>query len=148
MNLLNTTGAPAATFLIRMMVGCVFLSEGIQKFLLPADVGAGRFERIGFSSPETLAQFVACFEIGCGILVLLGLAVRLAVIPLVVIMLTALGTTKVPILQEEGFWKMAHAARTDWAMLLGALFLLWVGAGPWSADAAWFKKRKETADER
>lgn len=33
------------------------------------------------------------------------------------------------------FWKMAHEARTDYAMLLGSLFLLIVGAGPWLCDA-------------
>jgi putative oxidoreductase len=53
---------------------------------------------------------------------------------LIVIMLTAIVTTKIPILQQSGFWKMAHEARTDWAMLLGAIFLLLVGAGPFSVD--------------
>jgi putative oxidoreductase len=132
---LLTTHAPAAVLIIRLMVGAVFLSEGIQKFLYPAEVGAGRFEKIGFSAPEFVAQFVACFEITCGILILLGLLTRLAAIPLIVIMLTAIATTKIPILMNEGFWKMAHEARTDWSMLLGSLFLLIVGAGPWSLDA-------------
>lgn len=132
---LLTTNAPAATALIRLMVGAVFLSEGIQKFLFPAEVGAGRFAKIGFESPEMVAQFVGAFEIVCGALVLLGLATRLAVVPLIVIMITALASTKLPILREQGFWKMAHEARTDWSMLLGSLYLLWVGAGRWSIDA-------------
>jgi putative oxidoreductase len=135
MKRLFATHAPAAALLIRLMVGAVFLSEGIQKFLFPAEVGAGRFEKIGFANPEVVAQFVACFEIVCGALVLLGLATRLAAVPLIVIMLTALVTTKLPILQQSGIWKMAHEARTDWAMLLGAIFLLIVGAGPISVDA-------------
>jgi uncharacterized membrane protein YphA (DoxX/SURF4 family) len=50
-------------------------------------------------------------------------------------MLTAIATTRVPILLETGLWKMAHEARTDWSMLLGSVFLLIVGAGPWSLDA-------------
>jgi putative oxidoreductase len=131
---LLSTHAPAAVLIIRLLVGAVFLSEGIQKFLYPAEVGAGRFEKIGFSSPEFIAQFVACFEITCGILILLGLLTRLAAIPLFIIMLTAIATTKVPILMNDGFWKMAHEARTDWSMLLGSLFLLIVGAGDWSVD--------------
>jgi putative oxidoreductase len=135
MNRLFATHAPAATLLIRLIVGAVFLSEGIQKFLFPADVGAGRFEKIGFANPELVAQSVACFEIACGTLVLLGLATRLAAVPLIMIMLTALATTKLPILQQSGFWKMAHEARTDWSMLMGAVFLLIVGAGPISIDA-------------
>jgi putative oxidoreductase len=135
---LMATHAPAATVLIRLMVGAVFLSEGIQKFLFVADVGAGRFEKIGFSSPEATAQFVACFEIACGGLVLLGLLTRIAVVPLIVIMLVAIASTKIPIFQEKGFWKMAHDARTDWAMLLGSLYLLFVGAGRLSCDSQLF----------
>jgi uncharacterized membrane protein YphA (DoxX/SURF4 family) len=56
------THAPAATITIRLMVGTVFVSEGIQKFLFPAEVGAGRFAAIGFQSPEFVAAFVACFN--------------------------------------------------------------------------------------
>ncbi|MNS24116.1 hypothetical protein D3C72_559500 [compost metagenome] len=129
------THAPRAVILIRLMVGAVFLSEGIQKFLFPASVGAGRFAKIGLPAPEVLAPMVGSFEMVCGLLVLLGAATRLAVIPLLVIMLVAVTTTKIPILLESGFWKMAHEARTDWSMFLGALFLLLQGAGPWSLDA-------------
>lgn len=136
-----TTHATAAVIIIRLMVGAVFVSEGIQKFMFPAEVGAGRFEKIGFQSPAIVAAFVACFEICCGLLVLLGLVTRVAVVPLIVLMLTALATTKIPILSDQGFWKMAHEARTDWAMLLGSVFLLMVGGGSWSIDAAWIRKR-------
>ena len=136
-----STSAPAATILVRLIVGAVFLSEGIQKFLYPAEVGAGRFTKIGLPSPETLAPFVGSFEILCGALVLLGLVTRLAVVPLIIIMLTAIATTKIPILLNEGFWKMAHESRTDWSMLLGSIFLLIVGAGSFSLDA-WFGKVK------
>ena len=129
------TSAPVAVVLVRLMVGAVFVSEGIQKFLFPADLGAGRFTKIGLPAPEVLAPLVATFEIACGLLVLLGLLTRLAALPLIAIMLTAIATTKVPILASKGFWVMAHEARTDWSMLLGSAFLLIAGAGPWSIDA-------------
>ncbi|WP_155798211.1 DoxX family protein [Sorangium cellulosum] len=132
---ITETRAPAAAALIRLAVGSVFLSEGIQKFLFPAEIGAGRFAKIGLPSPEILAPFVGAVEIACGSLVLLGLATRLAAVPLLVTMLVAIASTKVPILVKRGFWAMAHESRTDWAMLLGALFLLIVGAGPLSLDA-------------
>jgi uncharacterized membrane protein YphA (DoxX/SURF4 family) len=77
-----------------------------------------------------------------GALLLLGLATRLAAIPLVIDMLVAIGSTKIPILLSKGFWAMAHEARTDWSMLLGSLFLLVVGAGPWSLDARIERRRK------
>jgi uncharacterized membrane protein YphA (DoxX/SURF4 family) len=141
MNRIMHTQVTAAVILIRVMVGTVFVSEGIQKFLYPAEVGAGRFARIGIPSPETVAPFVGCCEIACGTLVLLGLATRVAVIPLIIIMLTAIATTKIPILPDQGFWKMAHDARTDWSMLLGSLFLLLVGGGYWSLDALFTRNR-------
>jgi uncharacterized membrane protein YphA (DoxX/SURF4 family) len=129
------TDAPAAVILIRLVVGGVFLSEGIQKFLYPDALGVGRFAKIGIPAPEIMAPFVGAFEIGCGVLILFGLLTRLAAIAMVVDMLVAISTTKIPMLLKSGFWSMAHEARTDWAMLLGSIFLLLVGAGTWSLDA-------------
>jgi putative oxidoreductase len=137
---LTASHAPAATILIRFMVGAVFLSEGIQKFLLPDQVGAGRFAKIGLPAPEVLASIVGATEITCGALLLMGVLTRLAAVPLIVIMLVALATTKVPILLERGFWAMAHDSRTDYSMLLGSIFLLIVGSGPWAVDR-WWKAR-------
>lgn len=128
------TEAPAATWLIRLMIGGVFLSEGIQKFLFASQRGAGRFERLGLPVPEVLGPFVGGTEILAGALVLLGCGTRIAAIPLIVIMLVALGTTKVPTLLDEGVWQALHDSRTDLSMLLGSIFLLLVGAGPRSVD--------------
>lgn len=122
------------TIIIRMIVGAVFLSEGIQKFLFPDIRGAGRFEKIGLPSPEFLGSFVGGFEIVCGLLILVGLLTRLANIPLIIIMVVAFATTKSEVLAEKGFWEMMHGSRTDWAMLLGCIFLLIKGGGKWSVD--------------
>ncbi|RNL87134.1 DoxX family protein [Sinomicrobium pectinilyticum] len=123
-----------ATIIIRLMVGTVFLSEGLQKFLFPALRGAGRMEKIGLPAADFLGGFVGTFEVLCGILVLLGFLTRLAGVPLVAIMLIAITTTKREILLNEGFWEMMHAGRTDWAMLLGSFFLIVKGGGLWSVD--------------
>jgi uncharacterized membrane protein YphA (DoxX/SURF4 family) len=128
------TKAPIAVILIRIMVGVVFLSEGIQKFLFPGEQGVGRFIKIGIPAPQVMAALVGTFEIACGTLVVVGLLTRLAAIPLIIIMLVAITTTKIPIFLNKGFWAMAHEARTDWSMLLGSIFLLIVGAGAWSVD--------------
>lgn len=128
------TNNSTTTILIRLMVGAVFLSEGIQKFLFPSLRGAGRFEKIGLPAPEFLGTFVGIFESACGALILAGLLTRLASIPLIIIMLTAIATTKADILAEKGFWEMLHGSRTDWAMLLGSMFLLIKGGGRWSVD--------------
>ena len=128
-------------FLIRLIVGLVFLSEGIQKFLYPEITGVGRFEMIGFNYATFFAYFVAVFEVVCGVLILFGMLTRLAAVPLLVIMITALITTKIPILTDEGFWFMAHAARTDFAMTLLLLFLLIHGPGRNSVDSLFYREK-------
>lgn len=122
------------TILIRYMVGCVFISEGIQKFLFAEALGAGRFEKIGLPFPTLMGNVVGSFEIICGLLLLAGFFTRLAAVPLLVIMLTAIFTTKVNVFINEGFWGMMHGSRTDWSMLVGIVFLLVKGSGRWSLD--------------
>jgi putative oxidoreductase len=129
------TDAPAAVVLIRLIVGGVFLSEGVQKFLFPDALGVGRFAKIGIPAPEVTAPFVGVCEVACGVLFVLGLLTRFAAVTMTVNMLVAISTTKVPLLLKSGFWATAHEARTDWAMLLGSIFLLVAGAGAWSLDA-------------
>jgi uncharacterized membrane protein YphA (DoxX/SURF4 family) len=125
---------PAANLLVRLLVGGVFLSEGIQKFVYPDALGAGRFAKIGIPAPAVMGPFVGVVETGCGLLLILGLLTRAAAIPLIVDMLVAIATTKIPILMKSGFWAMAHEARTDYSMLLGSIFLLLAGAGRLSLD--------------
>jgi putative oxidoreductase len=134
------TDAPAAALIIRTLVGAVFVSEGIQKFLFPDQLGVGRFRTIGIPAPEIMAPFVGTVEILGGALLLLGLLTRVAAGVLIINMLVAIATTKVPILLDRGFWAMAHETRTDWSMILGSLFLLIVGAGPHSLDARWARR--------
>jgi uncharacterized membrane protein YphA (DoxX/SURF4 family) len=133
-NLLFSTNGPRATILIRLLVGAVFLSEGIQKFLFPAALGVGRFTKIGIPAPQFFAPFVGVVEIVCGTLLIIGLVTRLAAIPLIIDISVAIITTKIPMLSTASFWSMAHEARTDYCMFLGLVFLLLVGSGPFSID--------------
>jgi uncharacterized membrane protein YphA (DoxX/SURF4 family) len=130
----STADAPAASVLIRLLVGMVFLSEGVQKFLFAEALGVGRFAKIGIPAPGFSAPFVGVVEIVCGLLVVIGLMTRLATVPLLIDILVAIATTKIPMLAQNGFWATAHEARTDYSMLLGLTFLLIVGGGPWSLD--------------
>ena len=125
--------------LVRLIVGAVFLSEGIQKFLFPETLGIGRFINIGIPVPEFFAPFDGVFEVLCGTLIIIGFFTKLASIPMIINMIVAISTTKIPILLNDGFWKMAHEARTDWSMLLGLIFLLIVGSGKLSIDYIIFK---------
>jgi putative oxidoreductase len=123
-----------AVILIRILVGWVFVSEGIQKFLFPAALGWGRFAKIGIPDPHVLAPLVGVVEIVCGALVILGLWTRFACVPLLVVIGVAIVTTKVPLLHHGGVWVMLHEARVDFSMALGLLFLLTVGSGAWAVS--------------
>ncbi len=129
-----------AILLIRILVGWVFLSEGIQKFLFPDSLGVGRFVKIGIPWPQLMAPFVGVVEIVCGGLLLIGLITRLATIPLLIDICVALYSTKIVTFLKNGFWGTLHEARTDVSMLLGLIFLLLVGAGTCSLDARLFAK--------
>lgn len=123
-----------AIIFIRIAVGLIFLSEGIQKFLFPELRGFGRFVELGIANPEFTSYLVAYFEIICGALVLIGLLTRFAAIPLCIIMIVAISITKIIHIPEQGFWEIAHGARTDFAMLLSTLFLICAGSGKFSID--------------
>ncbi len=142
-----------ATLLVRLAVGSVFVASGIVKFLFD-NQGAGRFAKIGLPHAATLATFIGTTEVLCGTLVILGLFVRLASLPLVADMLVAIGTTKLPLLfgvgpepvaapPKIGFWAFAYQARLDLTMLLACAFLVVVGAGLFSLDALLSRRRWE-----
>jgi len=120
---------------IRAAVGLIFFTQGILKFIDPR-MGVLRFAKIGFPYPYFTAHFVGTFEIVCGLLVLIGLLTRFASIPLLVVILTAIVTTKLPELgrPDQGFWLMVSDARTDFAMTMCLVFLSIAGAGRWSFD--------------
>ena len=123
-------------------MGLVFLPEGVKKFLFPDQWGAGRFLRIGIPAPQTMAHLVGAVEIACGLLILAGLLTRLSALLLAIDISVAIAMTKIPLLWRAtavsthvGFWSMQGESRTDFAMLMGTLFLVLAGAGPLSLDA-------------
>jgi uncharacterized membrane protein YphA (DoxX/SURF4 family) len=143
----QTTPFPPV-FLIRLAVGAVFFFEGVQKFMFPDELAAGRFAKIGIPWPQFTGPFVGGVEVVCGALIMIGWFVRPAALALLVNISVAIISTKIPILlghgfagfslsklPRYGFLSMMHEARTDFAMWLGLLFLLITGAGGWSADA-------------
>ena len=143
------TRASGSTILIRLLVGLiVFVPDGIQKWIFPDILGAGRFAHIGIPFPGVMGLFVGAVETTCGALIVLGLFTRLATLPLIIVMIVAILSTKIPmwlghdlwifhtpLLARYGFWSMAHEARLDFAMLFALIYLLIEGAGRWSLDA-------------
>jgi putative oxidoreductase len=153
------TEAPGWSILVRLLVGLVvFLPEGLQKLIFPDVLGAGRFTRIGIPFSDVMGPFVGVVETVCGALIVVGLFTRLAAIPLIIIMIVALISTKLPIwlghdfwifhlaqdIRRHGFWSMMHEARADLTMLLGCIYLLIIGAGRWSLDALISTKAKSS----
>jgi putative oxidoreductase len=143
LNQFTATRASGAVVLIRLYVGLIFAGEGVLKFLRPEQPGPGRFGKAGIPASTFLAYLDGIFEIGCGILILVGLFTRLATVPMIVDMIGALTITKVPLLwghaplypKEGGFWDFFHEGRLEVAMLCGSVFLLVAGAGAYSFDA-------------
>src|SRR6478735_10130274 len=138
---------PAAIVLLRLMAGGVFFWEGILKFVY-TNQGVGRFTKLGFPMPETMANFIATFEIVGGLLILLGLFTRFIALYFISEMIIAilstkislyLGTSPLPLpaaAPKVGFWAVLHEIRSDYAQLLTCLFLLIEGPGKKSMDAS------------
>lgn len=156
---INANKEGTAVILVRLGVGlAVFFPEGIQKLLFPDILGAGRFAGIGIPWPELMGPFVGVVEAVCGLMIILGIATRYASVPLIIIMVVALLSTKLPILlgsdwwifhvrelSRSGFWSAQHEARTDIVMLLCLIFLLVAGSGRWSLDEWLRSHRSELA---
>jgi putative oxidoreductase len=130
---LNTANDNKIIF-IRLVVGLIFISEGLQKYLFLQVLGPGRFQEVGFSHAFFWAYFTGACEMLFGMLVLWGFLTRLASIPLLIIMLTAFITTKIPILETKGLWSFLHEYNTDFSLTVLLILLIIYGGGKWSAD--------------
>lgn len=124
----------SGVLLVRILVGWVFLSEGIQKLLFPAALGSGRFLKIGIPAPAFTGPFVGAVEIICGTLLIAGLFTMVAIVPLFIDITVAIATTKIPMLLKHGFWTAMHEARIDFCMLIGLIAIALLGAGVLSVD--------------
>ncbi len=118
--------------LIRVIIGLVFLVEGILKFLRPEELGAGRFAVIGLPFAHQLGPVVGGIEIVGGAAILLNVYAGDAALALLVVIATALVTTKFPILlgrplgpfalaklNHYGWLSFFHEARIDLCMMFG-----------------------------
>ena len=149
MQRIMASNAPASVVLMRLLWVEYFFPKLSRNFFFQMIWVWVASQKSAFRRQNFTGPFVSGVEIVCGALILVGRLTRLAAIPLIIDMLVAITTTKVPIMLARGFWRfsvsklpsygfwaMAREARVDFAMLLGSLFLLIVGAGAWSI-AVW-----------
>lgn len=146
------TDGPRSILFLRLMAGGVFFWEGLLKFVY-ANQGVGRFTKLGIPFPHETATFVACLEIGGGLLLISGLTTRLIAVPFIAEMIVAILSTKIglylgtsplplpPALPKVGMWAVLHEIRSDYAQILTTIFLLVNGPGSWSLDAVLLGKR-------
>src|SRR5947207_49239 len=107
MRLLLWTSAPRWTMLIRIVVGGIFLTEGLQKFIYYEELGSGRFVKIGIPFPAFTGPFVGVAETVCGALLILGLLTRVAALVMLINISVAIISTKLPILLGHGVGSFA-----------------------------------------
>ncbi len=149
-------GEATWSIFVRLSLAGVFIPEGLQKLTHPDILGAGRFAKIGIPWSDFFGPLVGGVELIAGILFLVGYASRLAAVPIIVIMIAAIISTKIPILlgrewgifslrdlDRYGFLSFTHETRSDWAMLMGGIFLLLSGSGRWSLDDRLWEKGRE-----
>ena len=128
------TGDDRKIIIIRLIVGLIFISEGILKYKQAQWLGPGRFTDIGFNNPFFWAHFTGAVEIFFGTFILSGFFTRLACIPLFIVMFTAFFKAKLPLIENHGIWTFLHEYTTDFALTLLLVLLFIHGSGKWSID--------------
>lgn len=110
--------------LFRIAVASVFLKAGLNKLTsweFTVQLFADEY-KVPVLSPDFAAAMSTTFEIGCSVLLLLGLGTRLATLPLLG-MIAVIQTFVYP---------NAYSEHLTWASIL--MFLLTRGGGAWSLD--------------
>ncbi len=146
------TNGPWSIIFVRLMVGGVFLWEGIGKFHF-ASLGVGRFTLLGFPMPGAMSAGIGLLESVGGACLIVGVLTRPFAILFIGEMIGVLITTKVslylgqsplplpPVPPQFGMWAVLHETRSDYAQLMSSLFLLFAGPGTLALDA-YFASRK------
>lgn len=127
--------------LIRVVVGLLFLTEGILKFLHPEELDVTFFSAIGLPLPQYLGPALGCIEIIGGAAILVNLYAGDVALLLFFVSLALLIATKLPILTgapvgpfpvkrlpQYGMPIFLHEARIELCMIVGSLVVL-LGSG-------------------
>jgi putative oxidoreductase len=119
-----------APLLIRLTLGAVFITSGWGKLHGLAQV-TQFFQTLGIPLPGLNAAVVAGTEFFGGLLILLGLATRLAALPMAFTMVIAIATAKWS--EVDGVATLAGFVETSYLVMF--LVLAIIGPGALSLDA-------------
>jgi putative oxidoreductase len=121
--------------LARLTLGWVFFHSGLGK-IQNIDRVIGFFTSLGLPSPIFSAHLVGYTELIAGILLIAGLATRLASIPLIIIMTVAIRTA----LAEKVTDFSSLAATQEYLFIVLMIWLMVAGPGKVALDALVAKK--------
>lgn len=99
------------------------------------------FASLNIAHPAFNAYLVGWVELLCGLCLVFGLASRLAALPLIIVMLTALGTAHAPDISDFRFLlqPLLLVQQAPYPFLITALLVFIFGPGRISIDA-WLKR--------
>lgn len=123
-----------APLVLRLVVGSIFSAQGSRKLFGAIDVPFGRgrltamIEEKGFRRPAELATLTSIVELSGGVLVLSGFLTRLALVPLMTVLVMAVTVFK---------WADGFYGGWDWpySVLGSSIALFILGPGRYSLDS-------------
>lgn len=125
--------------LIRLVIGLTFAAHGTQKLFGwfgghgPKGTG-GFFESIGIKPGVLMAVLAGLAELVGGLLFAAGLLTAVGAALIVATVLIAI----VKVHGKNGYWAVAGGTEYNWALIVIALGVAFIGAGDYSFDASLF----------
>lgn len=120
--------APALLSVLRIVAGLLFLEHGTQKFL---SFPSGRADGIGLQL-NSMPAFAGIFELGCGLLIAIGLFTRSAAFLAAGVMAVAYWSAHFALANPFPVNNMGDAAILYCFVFF---YLSAAGPGPWSLDS-------------
>lgn len=124
----STPRVSVVAALLRLAAGAILISAGFSKFTHHAREVAS-FDRYGLPDPSVFSYAIGTLEVSFGMLLVIGLATRVAAPVLAGNMVGAIVTGG---RVDGGFVNLGLAP----SLLVAMLFLLWAGGGRWSVDGS------------
>src|SRR5205823_9388741 len=115
-----------APLVLRVAAGAILIGFGQSKFT-HHEREATAFDRYGLPDPSVFAYAIGAVELGCGVLLVLGLGTRSAALVIAANMVGALATGG---RVDGGFVNLVLAP----TLLVAMLVIVALGAGGWSLD--------------